>query len=309
MDVVLIDNMPSVLNRWESYIDVSPRSREEYGKAVRRFFSYMTDNGIKQPTRETVMGWRESLKDNLKATTIQMYLTSVKLFFRWTEQEQIYPNIADHVKAPRVSTGHKKDCLTCEQSQKVLSSINTDTLQGKRNYAIIALMLTTGLRTIEVIRADIGDLRTVGDCTVLFIQGKGKDEKADYVKVVPKVEEVIRDYITTRGASSNEPLFTSMSRNSYGQRMTTRSIRAIAKESMKAAGLDSDRLTAHSMRHTAGTLALLNGASIREVQQLLRHSNINTTMIYAHEIDRANNDSELRVANAIFPNGAFSDVQ
>ena len=82
--------------------------------------------------------------------------------------------------------------------------------------------------------------------------------------------------------------------------MTTRSIRAIAKSSMVDAGFNSDRLTAHSMRHTAGTLALLNGASTREVQQLLRHSNINTTMIYAHELDRAKNNSELKVANAIF---------
>ena len=51
---------------------------------------------------------------------------------------------------------------------------------------------------------------------------------------------------------------------------------------------------------TAGTLALLNGASPREVQQLLRHSNINTTMIYAHELDRAKNNCELKVADAIF---------
>ena len=69
---------------------------------------------------------------------------------------------------------------------------------------------------------------------------------------------------------------------------------------MIQAGYNSDRLTAHSMRHTAGTLALLNGATPREVQQLLRHSNINTTMIYAHELDRARNNAELRVANAIF---------
>ena len=290
-----------LLVRWESYIDVAPKSKETYRKAIKQFLVYIHENATSQPTRETVIEWRDSLKADHKPTTIQTYLTAVKLFFRWLEQEGIYKNVADHVKGVKVSTGHKKDYLTSKQSHKVLASIDTDTLKGLRDYAIVGLMLTTGVRTIEVTRADIADLRTVGDTTVLFVQGKGKDEKADYVKLAPQVEDAIRAYITARGATEeSEPLFTSTSRNNYGERMTTRSIRAIAKNSMVEAGFNSDRLTAHSMRHTAGTLAPLNGASTREVQQLLRHSNINTTMIYAHELDREKNNSELKVANAIF---------
>ena len=291
----------SMLYKWCSFLDVAPRSKEAYCKSVKMFMQYLVDRGESQPTRETVVAWRENLKENHKPATIQAYLTAVKLFFRWTAQEGIYTNIADHVKGVKVSTGHKKDYLTSQQSHKVLSCISTDTLKGLRDYAIVGLMLTTGIRTIEVTRVDIADVRTVGDCSVLFVQGKGRTEKAEYVKLAPKVEDSIRAYLNARGAKdSNEPLFTSTSRNNYGKRMTTRSIRAIAKESMIEAGFDSDRLTAHSMRHTAGTLALLSGASTREVQQLLRHSNINTTMIYAHELDRAKNDCELKIANAIF---------
>lgn len=300
----LVESQPLnelLLARWESYIDVAPKSKETYHKAIKQFLAYTHENGIAQPTRETIVEWRDSLKADRKPTTIQTYLTAVKLFFRWLEQEGIYKNVADHVKGVKVSTGHKKDYLTSKQSHKVLASIDTDTLKGLRDYAIVGLMLTTGVRTIEVTRADIADLRTVGDATVLFVQGKGKDEKADYVKLAPQVEDAIRAYIAARGAKTeSEPLFTSTSRNNYGERMTTRSIRAIAKSSMVEAGFNSDRLTAHSMRHTAGTLALLNGASIREVQQLLRHSNINTTMVYSHELDRARNNSEIKVANAIF---------
>lgn len=290
-----------LITRWESFIDVAPKSKETYRKAVMQFMGYLYRNGINQPTRETVIEWRDNLKVDHKPTSVQTYLTAVKLFFRWLEQEGIYKNIADHVKGVKVSTGHKKDYLTSKQSHKVLSSINTDTLKGLRDYAIVGLMLTTGVRTIEVTRADIDDLRTVGDSTVLFIQGKGRDEKAEYVKLAPQVEDAIRAYITARGVKDkSEPLFTSTSRNNYGKRMTTRSISAIAKNSMVEAGFNSDRLTAHSMRHTAGTLALLNGVTPREVQQILRHSNINTTMIYAHELDRAKNNGELKVANAIF---------
>ena len=291
----------NLLDRWGSFLDVAPRSKEAYCKSVKLFMMYLADREEGQPTRETVVEWRDSLKDSHKPTTIQSYLTAVKLFFRWTAQEGLYPNIADHVKGVKVSTGHKKDYLTSKQSHKVLSSISTDTVKGLRDYAIVGLMLTTGVRTIEVTRADIADIRTVGDSTVLFVQGKGRTEKAEYVKLAPKVEDAVRAYLKARGAKDDkEPLFTSTSRNNYGERMTTRSMRAIAKVSMVEAGFDSDRLTAHSMRHTAGTLSLLGGASTREVQQLLRHSNINTTMIYAHELDRAKNDCELRVANAIF---------
>lgn len=293
------DNL--LLTRWEAFIDVSPKSKETYRKAVRQFMLYLEENRIAKPDRETIIGWRDSVKADHKPTTAQTYLTAVKLFFRWLEQEGIYKNIADHVKGVRISTGHKKDYLTSNQSRKVLQTIATDSIKGLRDYAIVGLLLTTGVRTIEVVRADIADLRTLGDDTVLYIQGKGKDEKADYVKIAPQVETAIREYLKARGEVSDaDPLFASTSNNNAGKRMTTRSISAIAKESMVEAGYNSDRLTAHSMRHTAGTLALLNGATPREVQQLLRHSNISTTMIYTHDLERAKNDSEVKVANAIF---------
>ena len=82
--------------------------------------------------------------------------------------------------------------------------------------------------------------------------------------------------------------------------MTTRSISRIAKNALKAAGLDSDRLTAHSMRHTFATQALLNGANVQEVQQALGHKSINTTMIYAHNIERAKNSSSSKVSAVLF---------
>ena len=82
--------------------------------------------------------------------------------------------------------------------------------------------------------------------------------------------------------------------------MTTRSISRLVKDHLVDAGMDSDRLTAHSLRHTAATLNLLNGGSVEETQQLLDHRNINTTLIYSHALERAKNNSENRIAKAIF---------
>jgi len=162
-------------------------------------------------------------------------------------------------------------------------------------------MTTTGLRTISVILADVGDIRTAGDDIALFYQGKGHEEKADYVKLAEPVEEAIRAYLTARGETDPKaPLFSSEAHRNGGERMTTRSISRIAKEHLKEIGLNSDRLTAHSLRHTAATLNLLNGATVEETQQLLGHANINTTLIYSHALERAKNNSEKRIARAIF---------
>lgn len=288
-------------NRFIAYIDAKPKTIETYTRALKQFFSYLNLNGIARPGREDIIAFREELKPNHKPTTVQNYITTVRLFFQWAAQERIYPNVAEHIKGAKLDKAHKKDYLTSKQVKTILSGIDRSSLQGLRDYAIIVLMITAGLRTIEVIRADIEDLRTVGDSAALYIQGKGKDEKTDYIKVADPAEDAIRAYLKARGtAEPKQPLFTSEANRNSGERLSTRSVSRIVKEALIEAGFDSDRLTAHSLRHTAATLNLLNGGSLAETQQLLRHTSINTTMIYNHQLDRAKNNSEARVAKAIF---------
>ena len=247
------------------------------------------------------MQYREYLKQDHKPTTVQSYLTAVKLFFQWTDQEGLYPDIANHVKGAKLDTGHKRDYLTSKQAARLLEGVDRSSLKGLRDYAILSLMVTTGLRTVSVIRANIQDIRTVGDDVALFYQGKGHEEKATFVKLAPPVEEAIRAYLKARGpADKTSPLFASIAHRNSGQRMTTRSISRLAKEHLVSIGLDSDRLTAHSLRHTAATLNLLNGGTIEETKQLLDHASIDTTLIYSHALERAKNKSEIRIAKAVF---------
>lgn len=284
-----------------SFIDAKPKTIATYTRALRQFFVFIKDKGITHPTREDVIAFREELLLRNKPTTVQNYIVTVRLFFRWLEQMGIYKNIADKIKSPTISKAHKKDYLTSKQVKAILEHIANDASeQGVRDYAIFSVMVVGGLRTIEIARSNISDVRNVGDNTVLFIQGKGRDEKTDYVKLPFFVERAVRRYLELRKAESNDSLFISTSNNNFGQRLTTRSISGIIKSRLKEAGYNSDMLTAHSLRHTAGTLNLLNGGSLEETQQLLRHSNINTTMIYLHHMERAKNMSEERIANAIF---------
>lgn len=290
-----------LVSRFTAFLDVRPKTVETYTRALRQMFRFLSDRGTWQPKREDLVGWREELRIRCKPATVQNYIIAARLFFRWTAQEHIYPNIADHLKGASISREHKKDYLTSGQVKAVLGGIDRRSLQGLRDWAVIALMVTGGLRTIEVVRADIQDLGTVGDYPVLFIQGKGQDEKADYVKLPPPVEEGLRAYLMERGPVCGEaPLFASISHRNQGGRLSTRAVSGIVKGRLRIAGYNSNRLTAHSLRHTAVTLSLLGGNSIEEVQQFARHQNIMTTQIYAHHLDREKNRCEETISRALF---------
>lgn len=289
-----------LLHRFLNYIDASEKTVQTYTRALKQFFKYLYEHNITQPTRSDVLAFRDYLRDEgRKPTTIKSYIVSVRLFFQWTNQEGFYPNIADKIKGAKLDQAHKKDYLTTDQVKDVLQNIDTSTVTGARDYAIIALMVTGGLRTIEVSRADMEDIRNVGDSPALYIQGKGREEKTEYVKLPLQVFKAIGRYREMLD-KQHEILFASTSNNNKGKRLTTRSISGIVKKRLKEAGYTSDRLTAHSLRHTAGTLNLMNGGSLEETQQLLRHSNINTTMIYLHHLERSKNQSEKRIADALF---------
>lgn len=293
-----IDN--TLLKRFLEYLDASEKTVQTYTRALRQFFKFLYENNITQPQRADVLAFRDNLKDKgRKPTTIKSYIVAVRLFFQWTNQEGLYPNIAEKIKGAKLDQAHKKDYLTVDQIKDVLNNIDTSTLTGARDYAIIVLMVTGGLRTIEVSRADMDDMRNVGNSPALYIQGKGREEKTEYVKLPLQVFKAIGRYREML-EKQYDVLFVSTSNNNKGQRLTTRSISGIVKKRLKEAGYTSNRLTAHSLRHTAGTLNLMNGGTLEETQQLLRHSNINTTMIYLHHLERENNQSEKRIADALF---------
>ena len=293
--------LAEVYKDYVDFLDAAPRTVQTYTGNIRQFVKWTQQNGIQRPTRQDVLAYRDELRERCKPSTVQAYITALRLFFQWTAQAGLYPNIAEHVKGAKMDTNHKKDYLNAAQVKDLLDSVDTQTARGKRDYCILALMVTGGLRDIEVSRANIEDLQQLGGCTVLYLQGKGRDERTDFVKVVPAVEKRLREYLKTRRkAKGKEPLFTSLSNNSKGNRLSPRSISSLVKDRLVAAGYNSERLTAHSLRHTAVTLSLLGGLPIDEVQQFARHRNISTTQIYAHNLERAKNRSEDTIAKAIF---------
>lgn len=294
-------DVQTLTDQFIAFVDAAPQSLQTYKTSIKKLTGYLAENNITAPTRADILQYRDYLKAHYKATTVSLHITAARLFFRWTAQNGLYPNIADHIKGAKLDRNHKKDYLTSKQVKAVMRTATGATITQRRDYAILLVMLVGGLRCIEVVRANIEDISTAGDSAALYIQGKGREEKTEYMKLPALIENAIRDYLNARGETDGRaPLFASESNNSNGGRLTRQSISRLVKQHLRAAGFNSDRLTAHSLRHTCATLNLLNGATIEETQQLLRHKNINTTMIYSHSLERAKNNSENRIAAAIF---------
>jgi len=275
-------------DRFIASLDVAPSSRETYRRQLKGFFLWMAQAGENNPDRETILRYKAYLTEQkLSSFSISGYIVAVRKFFEWTEGTRQYPNIARGVKGAKKAQGFRKDPLTVAQIHELLNSIPRDTLEGKRDFALLTLMVNTGLRTIEIERAEVADIRQETGEAVLWIQGKGHDTKDAFVMLTASVLKPVQEYLSARGAvKETAPLFTTTGNRGHGEALTTRSIRRIVKERLAGIDIVSGRLSAHSLRHTAVTLALLSGASLQDAQAMARHSNINTTLIYAHNISR-----------------------
>ena len=311
----------SLLGRFIGYINVKEVTVKSYGVCLRCFMEWLGDNNIQQPQRADILDYIKYLATphprrqrydrpdsepgsvvTYSAGTQVRYLRAVKMFFRWTAQEGLYPNISDNMKGAKVRADNtKRDPLQRDDAKKLLDSIETTTEAGKRDYAMILLSITAGLRIIEMQRANIGNMETLAGEHVLYIQGKGHDEADTYKKLTPEVHSAIMDYLATRTKKdAAAPLFASTGNRSRGQRLTEPSISRIIKDRMKAAGYDTHRLSAHSLRHTSVTFLLEAGATIQEAQHHARHASPETTGIYAHNIDQRKDHSEQRIYDYLF---------
>ncbi len=275
-----------LLSEFVKYIDRSEKTTRSYLTNLRQFYKYLHDNGITQPDREDIYGFRNYIASYCSGNTTSQYIRTVKQFFEWTELSGYYPNISRNIHTPAVHKAeHKKDAFTPEDIQKIEKSIDRSDEKGKRLFAMFQLTVAAGLRTIEINRANIGDFQEKNGRYILYIYGKGHTG-ADQKKYLPAaVGESIKEYLKARTDKKTEkaPLFVSTDRATHGGRIATTTISTIFKRAMQKAGYDSRRLTAHSLRHTTGTALLNMTGDLYTTQKYMRHVNPQTTEIYIHE--------------------------
>jgi len=146
-----------------------------------------------------------------------------------------------------------------------------------RDYAILMLLLSCGLRVSELVSLNVTDVYE----DHVRVLGKGNKERI--VFFAEGCREALDDYLDVRNTehvreADRNALF--ISRKNC--RITVRGIQNMLDSKLLAAGLDASRYSPHKLRHTAATLMLKNGVDTRALQEVLGHSNLNTTQIYTH---------------------------
>lgn len=288
-----------LFTRFIDYSDRKATTIKGYVSCIRQFAKWVQANGIQQPTRDDIKAYRDYLNTtDLKASTRAQYLRAVKHFFKWTASEGLYPNIADNIHGAKVDNSkHKRDDVPREAVSKIRASIDTTTEEGKRTLAMFLLCVDNGTRCVELSRLNCGDIKTIDGERRIYLYGKGRDEADQDEALLPEVAEAIDDYLEhrTEPVKAKSPLFTSTSNRNKGGRIAPTTISTMIKRLLQGAGYDSDRITAHSLRHSSGTAAAKT-LGIYEAQKAMRHQSPDTTMRYVHDDDHIKADREAREA-------------
>ena len=271
---------------FQEYLDgKSDETIGTYRRSLNTFEKwFVQQQGDFQFTEDDVRAYKTYLMDEreLSQVSVSTYLTAIRRFCQYlTDAGLLETNPAKAVKGNRRPDTHSRAVLTETDIDKLLEEVGEETQIGKRDEAIIYLMLFAGLSEIEIVRADIEDLEQTLMGWYLRVQGKGRTVKDQLVPIDPPVLERIQAYLDTRGrVKPEDPLFVSHGHRSEGQRLNTRSVRSRINGHLKAAGVKRKGVTPHSLTHTAALIWLNRGMPLEEVKERMRHGTLDTTMIY-----------------------------
>ena len=202
--------------------------------------------------------------------------SSVKSFFSYltTKRHLLSNNVTLELDMPKRKASLPR-YLEEEECERLLSACEGPYMY--RDYCILMIFMSCGIRISELVSLNLTDVYA----DHLRVLGKGNKERV--VFFAEGCREAIDDYLAVRDngkikEEDQNALFIS-SRNS---RITVRGVEMMVDKKLKIAGLDSSRFSPHKLRHTAATLMLKNGVDTRALQEVLGHSNLNTTQIYTH---------------------------
>lgn len=268
------------------HLSVEQTTKDNYYSVIDNFFNWLSNHQLnnRNITIISFNKWIQYLNDNKRIRTRQNYIIIVKKFFKHLHLLNIHEDITYQVEAPKTNyASSSRKSLTKNQARQLLKVINRDTIKGKRDYAIILLMLSNALRSVEVSRLIIKDLEQDG----LMIWGKGY-KKADKEKINIKQEvfEAIQNYLLNRNdLNDNSPLFCNLSNNSYAKHIKPSGIAKIINQYLKTLNIKSIGMSSHSLRHSAAIIAYESGLSLEDLRIFMRHKDIRTTQEYFKSVE------------------------
>lgn len=300
---------------WESYEDDAPNTAARYRRDITQFFEWADAQGfdvfamipwhiqkyrawLGEPDRVT----RYKTKTKLSDSTIAGRLAAVSSFYRYAQEQAgrqgFIPNPAEGIKRPKGAKESQTTGLTADQVRAVLRAAQR---RGKREYALVMVLVSTGLRISEVCSLDTGDLVKDGGEWMLDVARKGYGSSKVRVSCPEPAARALRRHMRGRRGA--------MFQGNNGERMTRRqAAHWVVTMSGEALGKPTDlgnpgpKISPHSFRHTATTLALDAGVPIADVAAQMGHTTTQTTARY----DRANrrrNNPAARKLGELFEDG------
>lgn len=291
---------------WFANID-NPQTRRAYKNDITSFSQFA---GIQRPeefrqvTRAHVLAWRAELENKaLSSATIRRKLAALASLFEYLcEQNAITHNPVKGVKRPRVESQiGKTPALSNSQVRRLLDAPPTDTLKGKRDRAILSVLLQHGLRREELTQLKVKDFGQE-DRNGPRMRVKGKGGKLRYLPIHPETLKLVDTYLDAAG-HGDQPcswLFKSVSHHIKSHPLSGLTpggvYSEVVKRYMLPLGIIGENMGPHALRATAATCALENQADIAKVQEWLGHSSINTTRVYDRRETRAPDSPTFKVA-------------
>lgn len=285
-----------IIDEWLDTIDVAEISKRTYRCKIWLWFRWLASIRYdpRVAGRAQILDYKRHLEAAGRSTlTVDSYITAVRLFYRYClSKRYMTDDITQGIRSLTRFKGYRKAPLSKEDAGRLIESIDTSRLIGKRDKLMVAMMVMLCLRTIEVSRIDIADIGESHGTRVVYVQRKGRTDKSEPLALTPYLLDLLSDYMSEREVREwHEPLFMAQRRD-HGQRLLPSSISEIVQKHLRNIGISDPKITAHSLRHTGACLMLAEGVEMETVRDMLGHTSTNTTRLYVGQMQ-----SELLLRN------------
>lgn len=286
-DLDAIDTIDGLLAAWLLSL-TSENTRHAYRRDLSHFVAFCTEHRIDllAARRPHVDAYARQLDaDGLAASTIARRISTLSNFYRYAESvDVIEKNPVALVKRPKVSD---HSATFGPDKAQVAAMLDAAAKAGKRDLALISLLVTNGLRVSEAIALDAEHMNTDRGHRVLKVKGKGR--RIDTIAIPPRTAAAIDELGIETG-----PLFT----DGKGDRLNRHQVTRIVKRLARAAGIEG-KVSPHSLRHSAVTIALDADVPLHIVQDMARHADPRTTRRYDQGRGQLDNHASYAIAGAL----------
>lgn len=252
----------------------SPLTIDGHRRKLSRFVRYIETNSFPEVTPMVIRGFLGHIRDkgNLDNATVQRYLITLKLFWKWAIEEgfsEINPtaNIRVNGIKQKVIKG-----LSPDQVRLLINSLNDKTLYDARNKAIVLMLIDCGLRVSEIANLRLDDIDS--NMGIITISGKGSKQRL--ARIGHKTQKALWKYLVLRNSLTNWLWL-----NRCGDRLTPNGIEQMVRKLGRRLVIT---LYPHLLRHTFAVSFLRNGASTFECQYALGHNSLEMTRRYCQAL-------------------------